>query len=57
MKNKILYTISYVALILFIIGACSIDSDGLLPVCMILLGAGWLGLFYYVNAEVLEGRK
>lgn len=56
MKNKILKSINYIAFIVFLLGACSLDSDSWVPAYMALGGAGWLILFYFVNAEILEDR-
>lgn len=55
MKNNALRVINFIALLVLAFGACSLDSDSVkVPLIMMLSGGGWLLLFYFVNAKILE---
>lgn len=56
MKNTVLRVINTVAFVVFLLGACTLDSDSYIPLIMAIGGAAWLMLFYFVNAEILEDR-
>ena len=54
MKNKILKTISNIALILMMIFICSMDSPNIIiPIVGIIVCGAWLILFYTVNEDKL----
>ena len=57
MRSKIFTVLNYIALLVFAVGACSLDSDNMtIPAIMALGGAGWLFLSYLANAEYLEDQ-
>ena len=54
MKNKILKTISDIALIMMMIFICSMDSpDIVIPIVGMIVCGAWLILFYTVNEDKL----
>ena len=54
MKNKILKTISNIALIMMMIFMCSMDSPNIvIPIVGMIVCGGWLTLFYFLNEDKL----
>ena len=54
MKNKILKTISNIALIMMMIFICSMDSPNIIiPIVGMIVCGTWLILFYTVNEDKL----
>ena len=54
MKNKILKTISNIALIMMMIFICSMDSPNItIPIVGMIVCGAWLILFYTVNEDKL----
>ena len=55
MKNKILKTISNIALVMMMIFICSMDSPNIIiPIVGMIVCGAWLILFYTVNEDKLE---
>lgn len=48
-KNAILYTITFTALILWILSILAIDSTTKIPFCTLVLTTGWLFAFMWAN--------
>lgn len=54
MKNKILKTISNIALVMMMIFICSMDSPNIvIPIVGMIVCGTWLILFYTVNEDKL----
>lgn len=53
MKNLILKTITLFNVILFIVGACAIDSESLLPAGMCGIALLWLLPFMLINRDII----
>ena len=56
-KNFILKSITWVASILFLLSACALDSESMIPSIVLLVSMGWLALFIYANSEWIEGAE
>lgn len=41
--------VNMLALVLFLLGACTIDSDSFIPVVMLLIGLVWLVIAYRIE--------
>lgn len=54
MKNKVLKTITALAVICYTVGACGLDSDSAIPYIMCGVSLLWIGLFMYANKDRLE---
>ena len=55
MKNKILKTISNIALIMMMIFICSMDSPNIvIPIVGMIVCGAWLILFYTVNEDKMR---
>ena len=54
MKNKILKTISTIALVLMMVFMCSADSKNIMiPIVGMVVCGAWLTLFYFLNEDKL----
>ncbi len=54
MKNRILITISCIALLSFIVAGAALDSDSWTPTIVCAVSAVWLDLMILANWERLE---
>ena len=52
-KNAILYTITFTALVLWILSILTLDSETLIPLFTMAISGGWLGAFMWAN-DMLE---
>ena len=58
--NAVLQIITVIAALMFFLGAGSLDSTGTgewLSMLLMILGATWLGLFFYANDEQRGGKR
>lgn len=55
MKNTILKAQAYICLIIWMIAACAIDSESMIPFYTCCITGGWLFIFAYAN-NWFEGR-
>lgn len=54
MKNKILMSITYIMLAVFLIAGCGLDSDSITPYILCSVSLMWLLPFVLVNREVIS---
>ena len=58
--NAVLQIITVIAALMFFLGAGSLDSTGTgewLSMLLMILGATWLGLFFYATDEQRGGKR
>lgn len=58
--NAVLQIITVIAALMFFLGVGSLDSTGTgewLSMLLMILGATWLGLFFYANDEQRGGKR
>ena len=48
-KNAILYTITFTALVLWILSVLALDSETLIPMFTLAISGGWLFAFMWAN--------
>lgn len=48
-KNAILYTITFTALVLWILSVLALDSETLIPMFTLVMSGGWLFAFMWAN--------
>lgn len=50
--RKVVRAITVIAMLMIMLGGAAMDSEDIrIPVCMVLLGATWLGAIIWVNRE------
>lgn len=49
MKNKILKTITYAAVIIWLLGAMAADNESMVPIYMLFISEAWLIPFTLIN--------
>ena len=54
MKKKVLVTINYIAVFLFMLSACALDSDSWLPYIVCVVCEVWFFLMLIANRERLS---
>lgn len=50
-------SLTAVAAVSFIFGACMIDSESSVPFIVCIISAGWLGLILWANFDSLTGKN
>lgn len=53
MKNKILKSITGIAVLSFLIGGCAIDNNSIIPDAVCYISGIWILLFCYVNYDLI----